>query len=112
MQTVGPFQTFENYLFLPRLMCTVQEGVGGGEAGPGTITGVETMAEAQHGPRDSQHTYMQEGGGIAFSGGCLSRWRGLVMLSTLESWIRPSSCTRQFEQHLHTYSVSERRQDK
>lgn len=29
MQTVGLFQTFENYLFLQRLMCVVQEGVGG-----------------------------------------------------------------------------------
>ena len=73
-------------------------------AGPGTITGVETKAEAQPGPRDSQHRHMEEGEGCVFWGGCLSRWRGLVILSTLESWIRLSSLTRQFEQLFHTHS--------
>lgn len=33
MQTEGLFQTFENYLFLQRLMCMAQEGVGGAEPG-------------------------------------------------------------------------------
>lgn len=35
MQTVGLFQTFENYLFLRRLMCAAQERVGGAEPGQG-----------------------------------------------------------------------------
>lgn len=82
----------------------------GSKAGPGTITGVETKAEAQSGPRDSQRRHMDEGEGCAFWGGCLSRWRGLVILSTLESWIRLSSLTSQFKQLLHTHSDAERRQ--
>lgn len=80
-----------------------RKGLGSG-ARPGTITGVETKAEAQSGPRDSQPRQMEEGEGCVFLGGCLSRWRGLVILSTLESWIRLSSLTRQFEQLLHTHS--------
>lgn len=72
-------------------------------ARPAMITGVETKAEAQPGPRDSQHRHMEEGEGCVFWGGCLSRWRGLVILSTLESWIR-LSLTRWFEQLLHTHS--------
>ena len=82
-------------------------GVGrgwGNGAGPETITGVETKAEARPGPRDTQHRHMEEGEVCVFWGGCLSRWSGLVILSTLESWIRLSSFTRQFEQCLHTRS--------
>lgn len=69
-----------------------------------TITGVETKAEAQPGPRDSQCRHMEEEEGCGFGDVCLSRWRGLVILSTLESWIRLSSLTRQFEQLVHTHS--------
>lgn len=100
MQTEGLFQTFENYLFSRRLMRVAQEGVGGSGAGPETITGMETEAEVQPGPRDP-HAGTWKGGG----GGCLSRWWGLVILSTLESWIRLSPLTRRFERALsHTHT--------
>lgn len=118
MQTLCLFQTFENYLFLRRLMCTMQEGFGGRHggsvAGPGPITGVETEADAHPGPGDSRHSHMEEAEGCVFfllgGRGCLSRWRGLVILSILESWIRLPSPARRFERLSRAHSDAQRRQ--
>lgn len=94
MQTARLFQTFRKLFVFAAINV---EGVGGSEAGPETITGAETKAAAQPGLGDSQYGHMCEGEGLWFWGRCLSRWRGLVILSTLESWIRLSSLTRHFE---------------
>lgn len=97
MQTVGIFQTFENYLFFAAINVRDSEGGWGSGARSETITGVQTEAAAQRGPGDSQHGHAVEVegcGGFIFlyffrvRGECLSRWRGLVILSTLERWIR------------------------
>lgn len=77
MQTVGLFQTFRNYLFLRRLMCVAREGVGGSRAGPGPITGVETEAEAQPGPRDSRRRHMGKGEGCVFWGWLFEQVEGI-----------------------------------
>lgn len=110
MQTVGLFQTFENYLFLRRLTCTAQESVGGAEPGQGRLLAWRWRQRCSLAPGDSRHGRTGEGEGCVIRGGCLSRWRGLATLSTLESWIRLYALIRRLERLWRAHSDARRRQ--
>lgn len=84
--------------------CCLGKGWGNGPQ-PGTITGEELKGEERAAPRDAPPGQM--GGRDVVLGECLSRWRGLVTLSILESWIRLFPLTHQlpqFEQFLHRHT--------